>query len=346
MLAEGDPAVEEAVTEKPTADPADTEDGETALRSHENGDDLEEGLTDEGEEDELAEGEQEDEESEEEEEATEAALHDAAARGNMHIVKSLVGRGVDVECVASNGGTALMKAACNGHIDIVKYLVNEQKAAINAVDVNGVNAFMLASMSGAHWVLPFLTESRADVNATTHKGFTALMFAAQQGRLPAVRLLVETCGADLTARISPERLNLTNPRSPSITVSCSNCRHYANASTELEKKLNLQCTHGLEVKREKMVCGVGNRFICENCLAGYTAMDFAAQRGHTELVLLFNELDPVSPEALRNLEAAEKGKHKRNVSASRKKDIDERSDNSSVSHNKSNKGGAKAKGKK
>merc|ERR1712232_147926 len=177
----------------------------------------------------------------------------------------------------------------------------------------------------------------------THKGFTALMFAAQQGRLPAVRILLTgDPPADVTARTFPDRLNL---KWPSATVNaCTNCR---TMPTDMVHRLNLQKPLAAD-SAPRQPCS--NKVLCASCLAGYTAIDFAAQRGHTEVVNLFNELDAPSAEALALLEAEEKSrKPKRNVSATRRKDTDDRSDaGSTVSGVKSDnkKQSAKAKGKK
>merc|ERR1712232_618315 len=178
----------------------------------------------------------------------------------------------------------------------------------------------------------------------THKGFTALMFAAQQGRSPAVRILLTgDPPADVTARTFPDRLNL---KWPSATVNaCTNCR---TMPTDMVQRLNLQKPLAAD-SAPSQPCS--NKVLCASCLAGYTAIDFAAQRGHTEVVNLFNELDAPSPEALALVEAAEgkTKKGKRNVSATRgRKDTDHSDAGSSVSgvNSDNKKQSTKAKGKK
>ncbi len=69
---------------------------------------------------------------------------DAAFRGDLKTVETLLRQGIDVNLTDADGRTALMLAAYNGHTEIAKLLL-EHKAFVDAVDINGRTALMFAA---------------------------------------------------------------------------------------------------------------------------------------------------------------------------------------------------------
>ena len=54
-------------------------------------------------------------------------LTTAASRGNIDLVKSIHGRGIDINAEGEDGKTALMLACEKGHEEIVEYFVQSTK---------------------------------------------------------------------------------------------------------------------------------------------------------------------------------------------------------------------------
>jgi ankyrin repeat protein len=94
-----------------------------------------------------------------------AAWEDAIKRGDVRIVRDLLGRGTDVDARDRYGQTALMLASHAGHREVVEILI-------------------------AHW---------ANLNITAKFGLSALMLALVAGHAEVARLLVKA-GADLSLR--------------------------------------------------------------------------------------------------------------------------------------------------
>ncbi|MBR5704678.1 MAG: ankyrin repeat domain-containing protein [Deltaproteobacteria bacterium] len=130
-------------------------------------------------------------------------LCEAASKGNIEEIKSLLARGADVNASYDSfwkmpgllsrkprGQTALHEAAEKGHTETVRWLL-EHGANVNAVDeINGV-ALQSAAVKGHTETVRCLLEHGANVNAVSVFNMTALMLAAAQGHTETVRCLLE-----------------------------------------------------------------------------------------------------------------------------------------------------------
>lgn len=134
-------------------------------------------------------------------------LCDAAHKGDIGLVRRLIGAGVKVNGQASGGYTALMEAAFRGHVDIVGYLL-QHGAAAGIVESNGRTALILTlgrkGAEASHRVALYrcaemLLKNRADPNQRQDAGLTPLMFVARDGDAEMARLLLKY-GADPLAR--------------------------------------------------------------------------------------------------------------------------------------------------
>jgi ankyrin repeat protein len=100
-----------------------------------------------------------------------AQLLDAAKKGQVQAVQSLVARGVNLESRDKQGRTALMLAAARGQAPIVKFLI-EKGAKTDARDRDGWTASGLALVSGSRdrdtilGLLPAVPHGRISLDVT------------------------------------------------------------------------------------------------------------------------------------------------------------------------------------
>ena len=120
------------------------------------------------------------------------ALHWAAFRDDLALVKMLLGAGADVKAATRDGAlTPLFLACTNGNAAIIGALLGAGADA-NSVNGNGTTALMTAAASGSADSVKVLLEHGADVKVKENAhGQTALMFAAALNRTAAVKILLE-----------------------------------------------------------------------------------------------------------------------------------------------------------
>src|SRR5215472_10948154 len=74
-------------------------------------------------------------------------LRDAAKRGDVDAVKSLLGKGANINSKDADGRTALLEASYWGQPDVVKLLL-DKGADVNAADQSGHTAVVEAAQAG------------------------------------------------------------------------------------------------------------------------------------------------------------------------------------------------------
>lgn len=127
----------------------------------------------------------------------EAALLDAAKRGQLSRVKRLL-TSQNVNCRDPEGrnSTALHLAAGYNNLEVAEYLL-QNGAQVNAPDKGGLIPLHNAASYGHLDVAALLIKYQTNINATDRWGFTPLHEAAQKGRTPLCALLLSH-GADST----------------------------------------------------------------------------------------------------------------------------------------------------
>ena len=132
----------------------------------------------------------------------ESPIADAAMRGDVEEVRSLIERGLDVNAPQGDGMTALHWAAETGSTEIAHILLGVG-ADPEAVTRNGdYTPLHLAARTGSASVIEALLEAGADATITTSTGeATALHLAVAAGNERAVVALLEH-GADVDVRES------------------------------------------------------------------------------------------------------------------------------------------------
>ncbi|MFO7735885.1 MAG: ankyrin repeat domain-containing protein [bacterium] len=124
------------------------------------------------------------------------ALHWAAGRGELSLVKLFVKKGVDVNAVDGyRAEPVIMWATKKGQKDVVECLV-EKGADINLSDKYGETALMDAARYGHYEMVEFLVHNRANVNDRSVTGESALMYASSNGHENIVEFLVNN-GANI-----------------------------------------------------------------------------------------------------------------------------------------------------
>ena len=125
-------------------------------------------------------------------------LVDAAERGDLAAVRTLLGQKTDVNAGREDGHTALHAAAHADRRDIAEALLKAGASAA-ARDRYGITPLYLASQNGNADLIRLLLDAGVDPNSTDPGGETALMTATRTGATAAMRLLIDR-GATVDAR--------------------------------------------------------------------------------------------------------------------------------------------------
>lgn len=129
----------------------------------------------------------------------ETPVADAAMRGDIAAVRSLLEGGADVNAAQGDGMTALHWAAENGDAALADLLILAGANLEALTRIGGYRPLHLASRGGYARVVQGLLEAGADVMATTETGAaTALHFASAAGEVEVAGLLLGS-GADIDA---------------------------------------------------------------------------------------------------------------------------------------------------
>jgi len=116
-----------------------------------------------------------------------AAWENAIKRGDVPVVRDLLGRGADVDARDRHGQTALMLSAHAGHREVVEALIGH-RANLNITAKFGLSALMLAIVAGHEDVARHLAKAGADLSlrgtgAPGFSGKTAYDLALERGML-------------------------------------------------------------------------------------------------------------------------------------------------------------------
>ncbi|WP_368564601.1 ankyrin repeat domain-containing protein [Pseudoxanthomonas sp. UTMC 1351] len=129
-------------------------------------------------------------------EALQPYLFDAARTGDAQLLSELIARGSEIDAHDVQGNTALILAAYHGRLVALDVLL-QAGADLNLADVRGNTALMGALFKGETAIANrLLADPRTDVNTRNHAGQTAAMFAALFGRDTLLEALAAR-GADL-----------------------------------------------------------------------------------------------------------------------------------------------------
>jgi ankyrin repeat protein len=127
-------------------------------------------------------------------------LIEAAKRGDVATIPSLLKKHADVNAVGPDGTSALQWAAHSNQAAAAELLI-KGGAKVTAANSFGITPLSEAAVNGNAEIVEILLKAGADANAVSAQGEPALMTAARAGNPEAVRILLKH-GAAVDARES------------------------------------------------------------------------------------------------------------------------------------------------
>ncbi len=131
--------------------------------------------------------------------APESPVADAAMKGEMETVRSLLRDGADVNAAQGDGMTALHWAAVHNDVAMAELVLYAGANVASTTRLGGYTPLHLASREGLGDAVGALLEAGSKPNTFTSTGVSAIHLAAQAGRPDAIRALLEH-GAEVDAR--------------------------------------------------------------------------------------------------------------------------------------------------
>lgn len=125
---------------------------------------------------------------------------DAARRGDVEMVKSLLAQKAEVNAAQADGTTALAWAVYRDNLPMTRMLV-EAGADVNAANEYGVAPLHIACTNQDAAIATILLEAGADPDKARWSGETPLMTCASSGAAEAIKGMI-AAGADVDAKIS------------------------------------------------------------------------------------------------------------------------------------------------
>jgi ankyrin repeat protein len=127
-------------------------------------------------------------------------LADAVMRGDAVAVRRLLQQKADVNAAQVDGATALHWAVYRDDLEVADLLIGAG-ANVNAANRAGVTPLAMASLYGSATLIEKLLKAGADAKERGPDGETTVMLAARNGNTQAIKILV-AAGADVNAKES------------------------------------------------------------------------------------------------------------------------------------------------
>jgi ankyrin repeat protein len=137
------------------------------------------------------------------------ALHAAAQRGNLAVIRLLLASGAEIDHRDIEGQTALHLAVRAGHLEVVRELLNH-RASINAQTRTGYTPLHIAAARTRVDIMQELVTRSADLTLANTEGYTALWIAAFVRNTAIAEEMVEYLirgSANLAQRTRPNFAN-------------------------------------------------------------------------------------------------------------------------------------------
>ena len=215
-------------------------------------------------------------------------LADAAERGDMVAVRSLLGQDVDLNAAQGDGMTALHWAVYQNDLEMAR-LLTEAGADIHAVTrEEALTPLLMAGGTGNAKLIEFLLDAGADAKSANSIGTTVLMEAAASGSVAAVETLLDH-GADANAKALRDQTALmfaaARNRADVVRALASRGADLNATSEILPMDLPLFDDNGNRIPNRT---GAGRPKA--EIMGGNTALHYAVREGHTEAVRALVEM--------------------------------------------------------
>ncbi|HEY7339125.1 MAG TPA: ankyrin repeat domain-containing protein [Bryobacteraceae bacterium] len=131
------------------------------------------------------------------------AIQWAAYHNDLALADTLIAAGANVTLANRDGATPLSLSSINGNAAMIQKLL-KAGASVTERGPKGELPLLYAARNGNVDAIKVLLDNKGDINAKeTLRGTTALMWAAEQGNAPAVKYLLSK-GADFSAASNPD----------------------------------------------------------------------------------------------------------------------------------------------
>ena len=199
------------------------------------------------------------------------ALHSASHEGQVHVVRSLLKCGVDVDARGYWNQSPLQFASIEGHLTVVQCLL-DHGADAKFQDDNYRTPLSHAAESGYHEVVRVLLEHDADTNSSDTDGLTPMHRAFLFCHKPkadypqTVRLLLEH-GANPNARDNrrrtPLHLALSSPLASPILLEVARILLAHGADVEAEDEKGMTPLQGALASRQAEIAQLLSEYCCK-----------------------------------------------------------------------------------
>ena len=123
-------------------------------------------------------------------------LHDAAAAGDVGLIRRLLAEGADIDARDGLGRTPVLAATMARQAEAVRALI-DAGADLDVRDDSLANPFLYAGAEGLLDILRLVNEAGADPAITNRYGGVALIPASERGHVETVRYLLEESDVDV-----------------------------------------------------------------------------------------------------------------------------------------------------
>ncbi|HEY6343718.1 MAG TPA: ankyrin repeat domain-containing protein [Bryobacteraceae bacterium] len=130
--------------------------------------------------------------------AASSPVADAAMKGDLAVVKSLIQQKADVNAPQADGATAIQWAAYRNNVVMADALI-AARANVKLANRDGATALRLASLNGNAPMIERLLKAGADPSERGPKGELPLLFASRNGSVDAIHVLLDQ-GADINGK--------------------------------------------------------------------------------------------------------------------------------------------------
>ena len=221
--------------------------------------------------------------------ALDAPLSEAAMRGDMAAVESLLSERADINAAQGDGTTALHWAAYRDDVAMARVLLDAGADVAVQTRLGDLTPLFMAAKNGAAAMIEVLAEAGAEINVANTIGTTPLMLAAASGRADAVKVLLDR-GADVDAK------DTTNGQNAVMFAAALGradvVRLLAESGAALDENTNVSEIIKREYRYREQQAGNTNRSqqvrregaTSLPTMGGMTALQFATREGHLDAV--------------------------------------------------------------